>query len=108
MAEINRYCVYILLCSDGSYYTGVTSNLDVRLAQHYSGFYPDCYTFLSRPVELKCVERFPEPLQAIAREKQIKGWSRKKKEALIMQNWEALKRLAKSLRQPPGPGDGAS
>jgi putative endonuclease len=44
--------VYILKCSDDSYYTGVTSNLTKRLFQHETGFYPDCYTANKRPVEL--------------------------------------------------------
>ena len=47
------YIVYILQCRDGSYYVGVTSNLDERLKQHKSGVFPEAYTFKRRPVELK-------------------------------------------------------
>jgi putative endonuclease len=58
------------------------------------------YTFKRRPVVLKYCQRFQDITQAIAWEKQIKGWSRKKKEALFKEDWEEIKRLARS--QPKG------
>jgi putative endonuclease len=88
------YSVYILKCSDNSYYTGVSSNLDNRLQQHQIGFYPNCYTYQRRPVELMFYENFTEPNQAIYFEKKIKGWSRAKKEALIENNFDKLKLLS--------------
>lgn len=57
-----------------------------------------CYTYMRRPVELKYYEVFSDVNQAIAREKQLKGWSRKKKQALISGNFDKLKELAKSKR----------
>ena len=96
----HQYFVYILECSDTSYYTGVTNNIDLRVAQHEQGIDINCYTFLRRPLELKYVEVFTDINQAIAREKQVKGWSRKKKEALMQENWEALKEYSKSKPSP--------
>ena len=87
--------VYILKCSDDSYYTGVTSNLSARMFKHNSGFYPDCYTVDRRPVELVFYSEFTDITLAIEKEKQIKKWSRAKKEALINENYDALVNLAK-------------
>lgn len=92
------YVVYILECSDGSYYTGLTNNLDERLWQHQTGFFPECYTYQRRPVVLRWQEYVDTIDEALTREKQLKGWSRKKKEALIQNNFEALIRLAKSRK----------
>ena len=91
---MNRYYVYILKCSDNSYYTGVTSDLESRLIKHQSGHYPEGYTHSRRPVQLVFYNEFNEIDQAIAFEKQVKGWSRKKKEAIINDNWEKLKELS--------------
>ena len=87
--------VYILKCADNSYYTGVTSNLNQRLYQHQSAFYPDCYTVSRRPVELVFYAEFTNIEFAIDKEKQIKKWSRAKKEALINGNYDAIPNLAK-------------
>ena len=87
--------VYILKCADDSYYTGVTSNLDQRMQQHESGFYPDCYTASRRPVELVFYAEFTNIGFAIDKEKQIKKWSRSKKEALINGDFDQLPSLAK-------------
>ncbi len=92
----HNYYVYIVQCSDGLYYTGVTNNLERRLWEHNTGYVTDCFTFKRRPVELKYYEHFYDVNNAIAWEKQIKGWSRKKKEALFENNWEEIKKLAKS------------
>ena len=80
---MKHYYVYILKCNDKSYYTGVTSNLEGRLIQHDERKYPRCYTASRLPVELVFWERFYDPVDAIDFEKQVKGWSRNKKEALI-------------------------
>jgi tRNA/rRNA methyltransferase len=84
----------MLRCSDGSYYAGHTDDLDSRIAQHLVGAIPG-YTETRRPVELVWSERFDERDQAFAAERQIKGWSRAKKEALIRGDWAAVQRLAR-------------
>jgi len=82
--------VYILECADGSYYTGVTNNPERRLAEHEEGINPDSYTFSRRPLKIVYSEYFMDPLQAIMWEKKIKGWSRRKKQALIDEDWKSL------------------
>jgi putative endonuclease len=91
--------VYILRCRDGSYYVGSATGDDLtsRLSQHQSGVFPG-YTMLRRPVELVWSEHFERITDAIAAERQIKGWSRAKKEALIGHNWAALRNFAKRPR----------
>jgi putative endonuclease len=81
--------VYILKCSDNSYYTGVTRNLEKRLSQHYESE-DDSYVSSRRPFEHVFYESFENTINAIEREKQIKGWSRQKKEALINSDWDLL------------------
>ncbi|MDR7371942.1 GIY-YIG nuclease family protein [Flavobacterium aquidurense] len=90
---MKRYYVYILKCSDNSYYTGITNNIDRRLNEHNFGLNKDCYTFNKRPLDLVFWTEFNDVNQAIAFEKQVKGWSRKKKEAIINDKWEDLKKL---------------
>ena len=87
--------VYILKCSDDSYYTGVTSNLHQRMFQHETAFYPDCYTANKRPLLLVSYAEFTDITIAFEKEKQIKKWSRVKKEALINGDYGALPNLAK-------------
>jgi putative endonuclease len=91
---MKTYYVYILKCIDQSYYTGITNNLERRLAEHHLGILPDSYTASRRPVELMFYESFNDVNRAIAFEKQVKGWSRKKKQALINENWWKLKELS--------------
>ena len=85
--------VYILRCCDGSYYTGKTQNLELRIAQHQNGTYKG-YTSKRRPVELVYAQGFPTYIEAIRAEHQIKGWSRAKKEALIRDDFELLHDLS--------------
>src|SRR5690554_1822078 len=92
---MKTYVVYILECSDKSYYTGITSNLTNRLEKHQSGRYKESYTHNRRPVELVFYATFTDVEMAIATEKQIKKWSRAKKEALIDGEYEQLVNLAK-------------
>lgn len=89
------YYVYILLCSDGTYYTGVTNNLERRILEHKSGYNKDSYTSNRLPVELKFQTPFHDITQAISFEKKIKKWSKAKKEALISGTWDELPNLAK-------------
>ncbi len=84
---------YMLRCSDGSYYIGHTEDLELRLAQHRDGTF-DSYTAKGLPVELVWSDLFADCDSAFAAERQIKGWSRAKKEALIRGDWAALQRLA--------------
>ncbi len=74
--------MYILECADGSYYTGSTNNLELRLAQHQAGEGAN-HTKKHLPVKLVYFEEYERIDQAFDREKQVQGWSRKKKEALI-------------------------
>ena len=91
--------VYMLRCNDGSYYVGSATgdDLTTRIAQHQAGTFGG-YTMLRRPVELVWSEHFERITDAIAAERQIKGWGRAKKEALIRQDWASLRRLAKRRR----------
>lgn len=89
------YRVYMLRCSDGSYYTGVTSDMNKRIAEHNEGVHKNSYTYGRRPLQLVYSCHFPEIGQAIAWEKTVKRWSRAKKEALILGDSKALGKLAK-------------
>ena len=91
---MKRAWVYILKCSDGTYYTGSTTELDARIAKHEIGFY-DGYTAARRPVTLKWSAEFPNINEAVVVERQIKGWSRAKKEALMDGNFDLLHALAR-------------
>ncbi|HMP98458.1 MAG TPA: GIY-YIG nuclease family protein [Cyclobacteriaceae bacterium] len=90
--------MYILECADGSFYTGSTNNLDLRLAQHQKGEGAN-HTKNRLPVKLVYYEEFARIDLAFKREKQIQGWSRKKKEALIKGMPEELKRLAACMNE---------
>jgi len=90
----------ILLCSDGSYYTGVTRrSVEERVSEHARGLTPG-YTFLRRPVKLVFCEHYERIVDAIAAERRIKGWSRAKKEAYMRGDFSAL--VALSKRGPKG------
>lgn len=90
--------MYILLCSDGSYYTGTARlGLETRVAQHNAGTH-DGYTRTRRPVTLMFSEWFDQVTDAIAAERQVKGWSRAKKEAFIRGDFGWLRELSKRRR----------
>lgn len=91
--------LYILRCSDHSYYIGTTANdPETRLSEHNSGIDRKAYTFMRRPVELLHAEYFEEIVDAIFLERQLKGWSRAKKEAFMRGDFEALQELARRSR----------
>ena len=90
-----RAWLYILRCADGSYYTGSTNNLTLRVAQHQAGE-GGVYTRHRLPVSLVYAQEFPSEHDAFLRERQVKGWSRAKKEALIRGDFESLVELSKS------------
>lgn len=88
------FWVCILHCGDGSCYTGHTDELERRLAHHEAGAIPGCFTYKRRPLRLVYSQEFPTREEALAAERQIKGWSRKKKEAMIRGDWAEVSRLA--------------
>ncbi len=93
--------VYMLECRDGSYYVGTTrASLDRWVAEHSAGIF-DGYTKGRRPVHLVFAQECQRITDAIAAERQIKGWSRRKKQALIGGDFEALPGLAKNYTQHP-------
>ena len=89
---------YILFCSNGSYYAGSTTDLSIRLLEHQNGIGAN-FTSKHLPVKLIYYEEFQRIEDAFLREKQIQGWSRKKKEALISRNKELLVKLSKNYTQ---------
>ncbi|MGB7873055.1 MAG: GIY-YIG nuclease family protein [Anaerolineales bacterium] len=93
------YYVYILKCADGSYYTGSTDDLSKRLWQHQEGVTPGSYAFSRRPVELVWNEEVSTYREALTHERQIKGWSRAKKEALIRNDFEGIHEIVKDERK---------
>ena len=93
------FAAYLLRCADGSYYVGHTDDLPHRLGQHETG---ECggYTATRRPVSLAWSQEFATREEALAAERQIKGWSRAKKEALIAGDWKRLQQLAWGTKNP--------
>ena len=96
-------CVYIVKCRDGHYYVGSTrGSLERRVAEHNAGTFGG-YMKSRRPVELAFSQEFDRITDAIAAERQLKGWTRAKKEALIRGDMEALQRLARNRSEYPRP-----
>ena len=93
------YIVYILLCADGSYYTGSTDDMSRRLFEHQDGANPTAYTFRRRPVKLVWTEEVGTLDEALRHEHQIKGWSRAKKEALIREDFQAIHEIVRDERR---------
>ena len=89
------FYTYLLRCNDGSYYAGHTDDLENRIAQHRTGALGG-YTAKRLPVTLVWSDRFPTRDEAFAAERQIKGWSRAKKEALIAGDWSRISALARN------------
>jgi putative endonuclease len=87
--------LYILRCADGSYYVGTTrGSLEKRIAEHNDGTF-DGYTSLRRPVALVFSQHFDRIEDAVSTERQVKGWRREKKEALIRGDLAALPVLSR-------------
>lgn len=93
------YAVYILQCSDGTYYTGLTKELDGRVYEHQIGSYIDSYTFSRRPVKLVWSVVTESYQEAFQWEHRIKGWSRAQKEALIRGDINGIHEIVKSERK---------
>ena len=93
------YAVYILKCLDGTYYTGLTKELDARVRAHQTGAHPEAYKFSRRPVKLVwnvVAESYQEAFQW---EHKIKGWNRAKKEALIRGDIDGIHEIVKAERK---------
>jgi putative endonuclease len=98
--------VYMLRCSDGAYYVGSTrATIEERAAQHEAGHF-DGFTAKRRPVTLVWHQEFQRITDAIAAERQLKGWSRAKKEALILGDWDAIHELSRYRPRRPATGVG--
>lgn len=93
--------IYILLCADGSYYTGITRrSVETRFSEHEQGLDPTCYTFKRRPLKIAHIENHERIDEAVATERRIKGWSRANKEAYIRGDYRRLSELAKNRQKP--------
>jgi len=90
---------YMLRCADGSYYIGHSDDLERRVAQHQAGEIAG-YTLRRRPVLLVWSQDFESREEALVAERQLKGWSRAKKEALIRGDWKAIQIHAWGRRNP--------
>jgi len=86
------FYVYILECKDKSYYTGHTDNIEKRICEHESGMMGGYTSRL--PIKLVYLAEFESRDEAINAERQIKNWGHRKKQALIVQNWQELSRLS--------------
>jgi putative endonuclease len=92
------FWVYRLRCADNSYYTGHTDNLEKRIGEHQKGLCAG-YTVGRLPVELVFSQACTTREEALAAEQQIKGWERKKKEAMMRGDWAEVSRLAKGAER---------
>nr|WP_295111754.1 GIY-YIG nuclease family protein [uncultured Caulobacter sp.] len=108
MYDVQSAWVYILRCADGMYYVGSHRGQDpaVRVAEHNAGLDAKAFTYKRRPVELVWAGEFQFITDAIAFERQLKGWSRAKKEAVIRGDWEALPSLALCRTPRPSTSSG--
>ncbi len=88
------FWTYILKCADGLYYTGHTDNIDVRIAQHQTGYFPG-FTSERLPVTLVWATDFPTRDEAFAAERIVKKWSRAKKGAMMRGDWDAVGHFAR-------------
>jgi predicted GIY-YIG superfamily endonuclease len=88
------FWVYILRCADDSFYVGHTDDLERRVGEHVAGV-AGFYTFSRRPVVLVYVQACESRIEALTAERQIKGWSRAKKLALIANDWQEVNRLGR-------------
>ena len=96
---MRTYYVYMLRCIDGTFYTGITNDIERRYTEHCSGQNPTCFTHSRRPLRLVYTGEFEQPDEAIAFEKRLKGWSHKKKRAFAERDWALLNRFASGRRR---------
>jgi putative endonuclease len=95
----DKYYVYILKCQDGTYYTGFTRDLEKRQKEHLGG-YGAKYTLDKKAEALLYYETFDSQEEALHREKQLKGWTKAKKDSLISGQISHLKKLSISRQSP--------
>jgi tRNA/rRNA methyltransferase len=93
---MKNYYVYMLKCSDNSYYIGHTRDLEARFAEH-NNMQGGRYTSSRLPTQMVFAQEFATQNDAFAIERQIKGWTRDKKEALISKDWNLIKNLSKKI-----------
>jgi putative endonuclease len=94
------YFVYILECADGSYYTGSTDDINKRLWQHQEGVEASSYTYSRRPVRLVwTLEETQHYYDTLRWERQVKGWSRAKKQSLIRGDFDPIHEIVKGERK---------
>ena len=84
------FYVYILKCSDDSYYTGYTNDIDKRICEHSEGK-GSIYTSKRLPIELVFLQDFQTKSESLEAERKLKNWNRIKKEIVIKKGWESLK-----------------
>ena len=87
----------MLQCFDGTFYIGVTGNIDRRLYQHHEGVFETCYTFMRRPLQVAYVGEFDRIENAIDFEKKLKAWSHKKKRAFAQREWANVTRYSRGI-----------
>lgn len=92
------FWTYMLHCADRSFYVGHTEDLETRIAQHETGAIPG-HTENRRPIKLVWSQQFGTRMEALEAERQIKGWSRAKKLALIREDWRLISTLARSKKE---------
>ncbi len=92
-----HFYIYILKCSDGTFYTGHTDNLEKRIAEHEDNIY-ECYTSTRLPVKIVFVQEFESRAEAIEAERRIKKWGKRKKDALINRGWDGIIALRKKTK----------
>jgi predicted GIY-YIG superfamily endonuclease len=100
------FWTYILRCSDGTYYTGHTDDLDRRMHQHGVGE-ASAYTAKRRPLTLVWSADFQTREDAFYLERKLKGWSQAKKEAFMAERWDELQRLSRPPSQRANPSTGS-
>ncbi|MEO1169562.1 MAG: GIY-YIG nuclease family protein [Pseudomonadota bacterium] len=89
------FSTYMLRCADGKFYVGHTDDLERRIAEHQSGDFAG-FTYKRRPVVLVWSESFQTRLDALETERQIKGWRREKKQALVDGDWQLMSELSRT------------
>jgi putative endonuclease len=99
------FWVYILECVDGNYYVGHTDNLEKRMVEHEQNIIK-CYTSSRLPIKLVFCSEFPSRDEAFVRERQIKRWSRRKKRALIEEDWIELVKYSRGKKIRPSTSSG--
>ena len=97
---MKSYYVYMLRCFDGTFYIGVTNDLERRFNEHCYGINPECYTYNRRPLKLEFAGEFNSICDAIDFEKKMKRWSHRKKRAFAQGAWADLKQFSKGRERP--------